>query len=285
MTDIFNVSRRDFMRTGLLAGGGLVLGLHLPAPAKGQKLARKEGPFALNAFVRVGSDDSVSVVVNHSEMGQGIYTSMPMVIAEELDADWAKVRFEAAPVAAVYNHPIYGAQLTGGSSSTWVEWERVRKAGAAARAMLIRATAPALRTRPRPGAAASQAGAGRWDGYRRLRPGRLKPTFAASSSSASASLCMPWPEMIDDGNGSSDPTLQRCDGPHRSWPAPGPSPAVQAPPPSIRRKIAAAAINVGRYTRLRGPGRPRYLVRRSRARMASSCRHHRRGRFSCGGLP
>jgi isoquinoline 1-oxidoreductase beta subunit len=141
VSDVVNVSRRDFLRTGLLAGGGLVLGLHLPALAKGQGPGKKDGPFALNAFVRVGSDDSVSVVVNHSEMGQGIYTSMPMVVAEELDADWAKVRFEAAPVAAVYNHPIYGAQLTGGSSSTWVEWERVRKAGATARAMLIAAAA------------------------------------------------------------------------------------------------------------------------------------------------
>ena len=96
MTEILNLSRRDFIRTGLLAGGGLVLGLHLPSLAKGQEPGKKGGPFALNAFVRVGSDDSVSVVVNHSEMGQGIYTSMPMVVAEELDADWAKVRFEAA---------------------------------------------------------------------------------------------------------------------------------------------------------------------------------------------
>ncbi|HEY1858814.1 MAG TPA: molybdopterin cofactor-binding domain-containing protein, partial [Gemmataceae bacterium] len=141
MSDVVNVSRRDFLRTGLLAGGGLVLGLHLRLPANGQEPDKKDGPFALNAFVRIGSDESVSVVVNHSEMGQGIYTSMPMVVAEELDADWAKVRFEAAPVAAVYNHPAYGAQVTGGSSSTWVEWERIRKAGATARAMLIAAAA------------------------------------------------------------------------------------------------------------------------------------------------
>ncbi|HEX4588959.1 MAG TPA: molybdopterin cofactor-binding domain-containing protein, partial [Gemmataceae bacterium] len=148
MSDVLNVSRRDFLRTGLLAGGGLVLGLHLPSLSKGQAAGKNDGPFALNAFVRIGSDDSVSVVVNHSEMGQGIYTSMPMVVAEELDADWAKVHFEAAPVAAVYNHPVYGAQLTGGSSSTWVEWERVRKAGAAARAMLIRAAAAEWKVEP-----------------------------------------------------------------------------------------------------------------------------------------
>jgi isoquinoline 1-oxidoreductase beta subunit len=74
-------------------------------------------------------------------MGQGPYTSIPMVVAEELDADWSKVRFEAAPVDPVYNHSVYGMQMTGGSTSTWSEWDRVRKAGAAARAMLVSAAA------------------------------------------------------------------------------------------------------------------------------------------------
>ena len=141
MNEVVNVSRRDFLRSGLLAGGGLVLGLHLPTPTAGEERAKKDGPFPLNAFVRVGADDSVTVVVNHSEMGQGPYTSVPMLVAEELDADWAKVRFEAAPVAAVYNHTVYGIQMTGGSSSTWTEWDRLRKAGATARAMLIAAAA------------------------------------------------------------------------------------------------------------------------------------------------
>ncbi|WP_165220526.1 xanthine dehydrogenase family protein molybdopterin-binding subunit [Aquisphaera insulae] len=141
MSEIVNVSRRDFLRTGLLAGGGLVLGLHLPSLAPARPPEAREEPFALNAFVRIGPDDSVTVLVNHSEMGQGPYTSVPMLVAEELDADWSKVRFAAAPVAAVYNHTVYGVQMTGGSTSTWTEWERVRKAGAAARAMLIAAAA------------------------------------------------------------------------------------------------------------------------------------------------
>ncbi len=148
MSEIVNCSRRNFLRTGLLAGGGLVLGLHLPALATGQRPDPKGEPFALNAFVRVGADESVTVVVNHSEMGQGPYTSVPMLVAEELDADWAKVRFEAAPVAAVYNHTVYGIQMTGGSTSTWTEWERVRKAGAAARAMLISAAAAEWNVEP-----------------------------------------------------------------------------------------------------------------------------------------
>jgi isoquinoline 1-oxidoreductase subunit beta len=106
MTEIVNVSRRDFLRMGLLAGGGLVLGLHLPSLATGEEMDEKGGTFALNAFVRVGTDDSVTVIVNHTEMGQGPYTSVPMLVAEELDADWAKVRFEPARAGG----PVEGPQ-------------------------------------------------------------------------------------------------------------------------------------------------------------------------------
>ena len=74
-------------------------------------------------------------------MGQGVYTGLAMLVAEELDADWSKVRVEPAPVDPVYNHTVFGIQMTGGSTSTWSEWERLRKAGAAARAMLVAAAA------------------------------------------------------------------------------------------------------------------------------------------------
>lgn len=136
MSDILNVSRRDFMKTGALAGGGLVLGLYVPA---GNRLtaATTTGTFAPNAFLRIGADDLVTVIVNHSEMGQGVYTALPMLVAEELEADWSKVRVEAAPVADAYNHAAFGIQMTGGSSSTWSEYERLRKAGATARVMLV----------------------------------------------------------------------------------------------------------------------------------------------------
>ena len=88
------------------------------------------------------------MIANHSEMGQGIYTGLAMIVAEELDADWSKVRVEAAPVDPVYNHTVYGAQITGGSTSTWTEWERLRKAGASARAMLVAAAAEAWGVAP-----------------------------------------------------------------------------------------------------------------------------------------
>src|SRR5713101_2488963 len=92
------VNRRDFIKVFSLAGGGLVLGVYLPGLAGRAGAAQQASQtFAPNAFVRIGADDIVTVIVNHSEMGQGPYTSIPMVVAEELDADWSKVRFEAAP--------------------------------------------------------------------------------------------------------------------------------------------------------------------------------------------
>ena len=142
MNGIVNLQRRDFLKTGALLGGGLVLGFHLPLQeSQGQARAESKGPIALNAFIRIGRDNGVTILVNKSEMGQGVYTSLPMLVAEELECDWAKVRVESAPVDPVYNHTGFGIQMTGGSTSVLSEWERMRKVGAAAREMLIAAAA------------------------------------------------------------------------------------------------------------------------------------------------
>ncbi len=130
--------RRDFLKLTVTACGGLLIGFHLPV--LGQEAAASK-TFAPNAFVRIGRDEWVTVIVNHSEMGQGIFTALPAILADELDADWTKVRFEPAPVDPVYNHPAFGIQMTGGSTSTWASFDQFRKAGAAARAMLIMAAA------------------------------------------------------------------------------------------------------------------------------------------------
>src|SRR5438874_2719620 len=146
MSEILNLSRRDFVKTGAAAGGGLLLGLYLPF---GNRIANaQQKTFAPNAFIRIGTDDWVTVIVNHSEMGQGVYTALPMLVAEELDADWSKVRAESAPVDAVYNHTAFGIQMTGGSTSTWSEYDRLRKAGATARAMLVAAGADTWKVDP-----------------------------------------------------------------------------------------------------------------------------------------
>ena len=150
MSRIVNISRRDFLKTGALLGGGLVLGFSLPARiplAEGAVRASK--PFAPNAFIRIGTDNLVTVIVNKSEMGQGVYTSLPMLIAEELECDWTKIRVEAAPVDPSYNHTEWGSmQGTGGSSSVRSTWTQFRKAGATARLMLVDAAAAAWKVKP-----------------------------------------------------------------------------------------------------------------------------------------
>jgi isoquinoline 1-oxidoreductase beta subunit len=116
--------------------------LYAPLPGgSSSALAAEEKDFALNAFVRIGTDESVTVISAHSEMGQGVYTSLPMLLNEELEADWSKIRVEAAPVDKAYNHPVFGMQMTGGSTTSPAEWERYRKMGATARVMLVEAAA------------------------------------------------------------------------------------------------------------------------------------------------
>jgi len=146
MIRLLDSSLRRFLNMSSLTGQGMVLGV-CQGPARGAEA--KSPSFVLNAFVRIGEDDSVTITVNHSEMGQGVYTALPMLVVEELDADWSAVRVEPAPVDPVYNHTVRGVQATGGSTSTWSEWERLRSVGAQARAMLIAAAAQTWKVDPK----------------------------------------------------------------------------------------------------------------------------------------
>jgi isoquinoline 1-oxidoreductase beta subunit len=141
MSAIINFSRREFLKAGALAGGGLILGVHLPGLDCRGQVDSPSLSFMPNAWIRIGKDDTVTVIVNHTELGQGPYTSFAMIVGDELEADWSKIRVESAPVDPVYNHAVFGIQMTGGSTSTWTEYERLRKAGAAARQMLLTAAA------------------------------------------------------------------------------------------------------------------------------------------------
>src|SRR5262245_15454032 len=136
---VTNVSRRRFLQ----ASGGLVLAVGLrPTLAQEESLFLHRG-FSPNAFVRIASDNTVTVIVKHLEMGQGTYTGGRALGAEEADADWSGMRGEGAPAdAAKYNNLLWGpAQGTGGSTALANSWEQMRKAGAAARAMLVAAAA------------------------------------------------------------------------------------------------------------------------------------------------
>ena len=138
MTRSFQQSRRDFLKAGALAGSGLVIGFTLPVTGR---RAHAAGDFRPNAFLRVDASGNVTVVCGLSEMGQGVLTAIPMLVAEELDADWTRVRVEQAPADKAYINPVFGMQGTGGSTSVMGHWEPMRKAGAAAREMLITAAA------------------------------------------------------------------------------------------------------------------------------------------------
>jgi isoquinoline 1-oxidoreductase beta subunit len=148
MSEGTKISRRQFIKTSVMAGGGLLLACHLPFGGR-DAIAAGEVTFAPNAFLRIGTDESVTVIVNKSEMGQGVYTSLPMLLAEELCCDWKRVYFQASPVASEYNHAQYGPiMVTGGSTSVRSEWDRLSLAGAAAREMLVAAAAQQWKVSP-----------------------------------------------------------------------------------------------------------------------------------------
>lgn len=138
MSALLNASRRDFLKTSVLAGGGLLIGFTLPGASS---LALAASTFKPNAFIRIGSDNRVTVICGLSEMGQGVLTAIPMLVAEELEADWSRIKVEQAPADPAFANPILGFQATGGSTSVRVSWEPMRKAGATAREMLIAAAA------------------------------------------------------------------------------------------------------------------------------------------------
>jgi isoquinoline 1-oxidoreductase subunit beta len=100
MSKIINLSRREFLKAGVVAGGGLVLGFYIPFGMQAQA-AEAAAKFAPNAFLRIDTAGMITVIVPQSDMGQGVLTSFPMIIAEELDADWTNVRFEQAPANTV----------------------------------------------------------------------------------------------------------------------------------------------------------------------------------------
>src|SRR5437588_1009336 len=181
------MERREFLKFSLAAGGGLLIGFSLPeADMLATAQAQSATVFMPNAFVRIGTDDRVTVIVNHSEMGQGVYTALPMLLAEELDADWNKVGYESAPVDAKYNHPVFGMQITGGSSSVWSGFEQYRNAGAAARAMLIAAAAQQWNADP--GSLRTESGAVLDGTNRRLSYGQLAEAAAKMPPPANITL-------------------------------------------------------------------------------------------------
>ena len=134
-----NLSRRNFLICSAAVGGGLMLSLSLPL---GRSEAATTESFVPNAFIRIGSDGQVVLTMPYVEMGQGTYTSIPMLIAEELEVDLKQVRLEHAPPnPKLYANPLLGVQATGNSNAIRGAWKPLREAGASAREMLVAAAA------------------------------------------------------------------------------------------------------------------------------------------------
>jgi isoquinoline 1-oxidoreductase beta subunit len=142
-------SRRQFLKQSAVAAGGFVIAFHVPAWPGLMKGALADTAPALtatqkyppNAFIRIAPDGAVTVTISKLEMGQGVYTSMSQLIAEELDCDWSRIHALSAPVDAVYNSSMMPTQMTGGSTSLNTTYEQYRRIGAVMRQMLIQAAA------------------------------------------------------------------------------------------------------------------------------------------------
>ncbi len=144
------LSRRGFLSVGGALGGGLLIGVGLGLAAEPAGAANAAAaPWSPNAFVRIAPDGRVTVIMGYIEMGQGTYTSIPMLVAEELEVDLKAVRFEHAPPSdKLYANPLLGFQVTGGSTTIRAAYEPLRRAGATARVLLVQAAAARWKVTP-----------------------------------------------------------------------------------------------------------------------------------------
>src|SRR5881394_4201881 len=138
-----HLNRRSFLRVSTAAAGGLLVSLYLDVPAFAQEGNQAPPPkvYPPDAFVHIRPDGKILITVNRFEFGQCVQTSLPMVLADEMDADWSQVVPELAPAADVYKDPVFGIQMVGGSGSIAHSFHQYRELGAKTRAMLVAAAA------------------------------------------------------------------------------------------------------------------------------------------------
>src|SRR6266852_3053847 len=138
-----HLNRRSFLRVSAAAAGGLVVSLYLDLPASARE-GDQTPPAKIyppDAFVHIRPDGKTVIQVNRLEFGQGVHTSLPMILADEMDADWSQVEAQLAPAADVYKDPVFGFQVVGGSGSIAHSFEQYRDVGARTRVMLVAAAA------------------------------------------------------------------------------------------------------------------------------------------------
>src|SRR5258705_9455939 len=144
------IDRRGFLRVSASATGGLLVALYLDVPAFAQEgtQAPPQKVYPPDAFVHIRPDGKILITVNRLEFGQGVQTSLPMILADEMDADWSHVTAELAPAADVYKDPLFGIQMVGGSGSIAHSFQQYRELGAKTRAMLVAVAADRWKVSP-----------------------------------------------------------------------------------------------------------------------------------------
>jgi isoquinoline 1-oxidoreductase beta subunit len=145
-----NLNRRSFLRVSAAAAGGLLVSLYFDLPAAMQEGRQTPPPkvYPPDAFVHIRPDGKIVIQVNRLEFGQGVHTSLPMILADEMDADWSQVEGQLAPAADAYKDPVYGVQMVGASGSIAHSFQQYRELGAKARAMLVSTAADRWRVSP-----------------------------------------------------------------------------------------------------------------------------------------
>src|SRR5438094_7829192 len=145
--NFLEVNRRTFLRMSGAAARGLFLSLHLAEPGHARQTPKAHS-YPPAAFIHVRSDGKIVIQVNRLEFGQGVQTSLPMLLADEMDADWSQVIAELAPAADIYRDPLFGIQMVGGSGSIAHSFLQYRQLGARTRAMLVAAAATQWKVDP-----------------------------------------------------------------------------------------------------------------------------------------
>src|SRR5690242_8166942 len=136
-----NLSRRDLLKTGAAVSGGLLIAIALPGCKPAVTASGETKYVEPNAWLSIGTDDSITFYCDKSEMGQGVYTALTMLVAEELGVGLARIDTQFAPPGDAYVNTMIGGQITGGSTSVREGWDKLRKAGATARTLLVTAAA------------------------------------------------------------------------------------------------------------------------------------------------
>ncbi len=144
-----SLTRRQFLSSTTTLTAGLILGFYFPPSNRIAQAVESATHLKFNAWLKIGTDDTITVIVAHAEMGQGVYTALPMLVAEELEANWQQIRITNSPVSEEYKNPLVGLQITGGSTTIRSRWDGLRKAGAAAKEMLIEAAAQVWKVDPK----------------------------------------------------------------------------------------------------------------------------------------